>query len=82
MSEKDFLPGDIVEVIVEHAFCGLPIGVHRGVIVDIKELGKSIAFADTALAIRARSLGVSQFLPVDCWDNCEVVRIIKGAEHM
>lgn len=81
MSEKEILPGDIVEVIVNQSVAGLPIGIHAGIVVDLKDQGKSIAFTDKALALRAKGMGVGQFLPVASWKECEVVRVIKGTEH-
>lgn len=79
--ENELLPGDIVSVIVEDSFCGLPIGVHQGIIVDLVDSGLSIAFTDVQLAIRAKSLGVGQFLDRACWGNFEIVRLMRGENH-
>lgn len=79
--ENELLPGDIVSVIVEESFCGLPIGVHQGIIVDLAGYGLSIAFTDVQLAIRAKGLGVGQFLDQACWGNFEIVRLMRGENH-
>lgn len=70
--------GDIVKVTVERSFCGLPKGVHIGVVVDLDPEGRAIAFTDVELLKRAKRLGVWQFLARDAFDNCEIEVIEKG----
>lgn len=79
--ENELLPGDIVSIIVENSFCGLPKGIHQGIIVNLVDVGVSIAFTDVQLAIRAKELGVGQFLDQACWGNFEIVRLIRGENH-
>lgn len=79
--EIELLPGDIVSVIVEEAYCGLPIGVHQGIIVNLVGSGLAIAFTDVQLAIRAKGLGMNQFLDQACWGNFEIVRLMRGENH-
>ncbi|EOH94821.1 hypothetical protein [Enterococcus pallens] len=79
--ENDLKQGDIVSVIVESDFCGLPAGVFQGIVVDLKEYGKSIAFTDTSLALRAKGLGVAQFLDEATWGNFDIVRLVRGEAH-
>lgn len=70
--------GDIVLVTVERSFGGFPEGVHKGIVVDLEQDGRAIAFTDVELLKRAKKLGVWQFLSRDSFDNCEIEVIEKG----
>lgn len=65
--------GDILELEVNSEFCGLPVGMHTGVVVNLIDGGLSVAFTDTDLAARADMLGTVQFLNVDALGNCDEI---------
>lgn len=64
--------GDIVKVSVASSFCGLPAGIHQGVVVDLEQDGRAIAFTDIKLLERANRDGVWSFLNYEAFNNCDI----------
>lgn len=81
LMEIELLPGDIVSVVVEESYCGLPIGIHQGIIVDLATEGRSIAFTDPELALRAKGMKMSQFIRQNDWGYFDIGRICRGINH-
>lgn len=70
--------GDIVKVTVNSSFCGLPAGVHQGVVVDLKQEGRAIAFTDINLLKRANKNEVWSFLNYEAFGNCDIEVLCKS----